>query len=164
VPPPPPPAAHPAPAMEATANANLSHEIVNPDTFESRPFVREEQSRASARVQPTTMQHERMASSWSEENKERDKMRQYLQQLKEKAQMEFVVHKQSLAVKSFCRKKKWTWKLMRVCKYVHLHISCLSLFACKLFDTLYVSFDFLHRSRESTKLSLESRRMRLCSR
>jgi hypothetical protein len=124
--------------MEATANANLSHEIISPDTFESRPFVREEQSRASARVQSTTMQHERMASSWSEENKEREKVRQYLQELKEKAQMELVVHKQSLAVKRFCRKKKWTWKLMRVCKYVHLHISCLSLFAYELFDTLYI--------------------------
>jgi hypothetical protein len=104
--------------MEATANANLSHEIINPDTLESRPFVREEQSRASARVQSTSMQHERMASSWSEENKEREKMRQYLQGLKEKAQTELDVHKQSLAVKSFCRKKKLTWKLMRVCKYI----------------------------------------------
>jgi hypothetical protein len=43
MPPPPPLTTQPAPAMEAASDANVSHKIIKPDIFESRPFVRIEQ-------------------------------------------------------------------------------------------------------------------------
>ncbi|XP_051207104.1 uncharacterized protein [Lolium perenne] len=101
MPPPPPLTTQPAPAMEAASDANVSHKIIKPDIFESRPFVRIEQSSDSARVHSTRQQ----------ERREEQETRQYLHDLKEKAQMDLDVQKQALAVKRFCRKKQWTYRL-----------------------------------------------------
>ncbi|CAM0957945.1 unnamed protein product [Alopecurus aequalis] len=116
----PPPAAQPAPvppavqtalAMEIAANANLSvlslEKMIQPEIFESWPFVREEQSSESARVD-VTRPLERVASSSDEEKEE--EIRQYLHELKEKAQRELDT-RTPLLVKRFCRKMKWTWML-----------------------------------------------------
>ena len=118
VPPPPPPAAQPAPAMEAAANDNLLHEMIKPYIFESHPFVREEQSGKSARVHSTRQQERMASSSEKEKEEEEEEIRQYLHELKEKAQRELDMHKPSPAIKSFCRKKKWTWMLRRVSIYI----------------------------------------------
>ncbi|KAM0891238.1 hypothetical protein ACQ4PT_026549 [Festuca glaucescens] len=101
MPPTPPLAAQPAPTMEAASDANVSHEIINHDIFESRPFVRVEQSSNSARDHSTRQQ----------ERREEEETRQYLRDLKEKAQRDLDVQKQALAVKRFCRKKQWTYRL-----------------------------------------------------
>jgi hypothetical protein len=116
MPPPPPLTTQPAPAMEAASDANVSHKIIKPDIFESRPFVRIEQSSDSARVHSTRQQ----------ERREEQETRQYLHDLKERAQMDLDVQKQALAVKRFCRKKQWTYRLNLVSTYMQfLRISYL---------------------------------------
>ncbi|KAM0848680.1 hypothetical protein ACQ4PT_054227 [Festuca glaucescens] len=102
------------PPMEAAADNNV---IVNglpePAVFQSFHEDQKDQPSESAEVHSSkpVMQQEKAAPPTLEEKAE--EIRQYLQELKEKAQRELDTNDADL--KSFCRRANCTWKAVRVC-------------------------------------------------
>ncbi|CAM0950561.1 unnamed protein product [Alopecurus aequalis] len=115
----------PSPPMEAAANTNLVDGLpAAPSIFQSMVGVQKDQLDESAELQHSSMpavQQERAASSTlgeeeeeeEEEEDEEEETRQYLRELKEKAERELAT-KFAIEIKRFCRSTGSTWKLERI--------------------------------------------------